>query len=166
MSDHGRRPLPYGTELWGLPLSSFCSGVSSNYFSLSYICRSNNRDIERAFGPHQMLYVLILEWGHSSQKKKTKPMDLFWSYPGIFTIAVYMLVVEFFRVSSLLKQMFCQRCSKCSVNECKELISCLLQTGKAPSKPGGIKRQYFWIVIEKLTSLWTITRGCLAMLLC
>lgn len=38
-------------------------------------------------------------------------------------------------------QMFCQRCSECSVNEPKEQTSWLIETGKAPPKSGNIGRQ-------------------------
>lgn len=38
-------------------------------------------------------------------------------------------------------QMFCQRCSECSVNEPKEQIFWLIETGKAPPKSGNIGRQ-------------------------
>lgn len=44
----------------------------------------------------------------------------------------------FFSSSS---QMFCWRCSECSVNEPKEQISWLMETGKAPPKSGNIGRQ-------------------------
>lgn len=129
------------------PPSPFCSRVSSNYFSLSYICRSNSKDIGRAFGPHQMLHVLILEWDRSSQKKKINKIQelvlkLPWNFHDCCLYACcWVFLTISIRVSSVLKPVFCQRCSKCSVNECKELISCLLQTGKAPSNPRAIKRQ-------------------------
>lgn len=39
------------------------------------------------------------------------------------------------------------------MNEPKEQISWLMETGKAPPKSGDIRRQLFWIAIKKLTSL-------------